>query len=753
MKLSEEPHQHYERSLFLFRSEDKAINTFLEFLLRIKKPQYLNTTGVVVTTESILKTHKFQKISQNVSSFKNIQILTFNGVSNILGMTTDFLFIDLRANFNPNKISILFETVRGGGIIFLLGLPYADWSDSINKKRLYLEKEISKESDIKKSILLKWFLTNIQDNGTMKIDSFSIKDVIEHFNPMPFSINLNARIRNFDVTSEQKELIRNLLKDLFDSTHANSCSVLLANRGRGKSAAVGLILAEFLLKRKSRSLKVTISSPNPQNVQTLFDFLSRGLISHKKKFRTIRKGGLINEIKISNIIRFHYLWPSEVDRTLKSDIIIIDEAAAIPVEILKETLRITNKKIFISTIHGYEGASRGFQYKIVNYLRNQKEIKFREYSLSQPIRYLLNDPIEELLNKTFLLNVEIDPLEVPFQEIKQENITLQKYSDSDYLFSNQGLSKLKQLFGIMICAHYRNQPNDLLLIADSNKHFLIGFYVLNDQNEKILVGSSQLAKEGKMSEHEINRVVSGEFIEGNIIANVAIRHFSPDFANFQGIRIVRIASHPSLIGKGYGRKALEKLIQEFTSYDWIGVSFGATVKLMKFWIKFGFRIVHIRPTKTIETGEWNVVVICGNSPQIRRIIDQASADFKLQFLSLLKHSLHSMKPELVQQILKSCSLPPAYTPKITSSGSFRLQNYLKGNINFLLAIDVIHELTLAYFLSPSLIKLSTSQELLLISRILQGRTWGQTLGRTGLNWKAANGLIEKAVNKLASVYL
>ena len=129
MKLSEEPHQHYERSLFLFRNEDKAINTFLEFLLRIKKPQYLNTTGVVVTTENILKTIKFQKISQNISSFKNIQILTFNGVSNILGMTTDFLFIDLRANFNPNKISVLFETVRGGGIIFLLGLPYDDWSD------------------------------------------------------------------------------------------------------------------------------------------------------------------------------------------------------------------------------------------------------------------------------------------------------------------------------------------------------------------------------------------------------------------------------------------------------------------------------------------------------------------------------------------------------------------------------------------------------------------------------------------------
>ena len=123
MKLSEELHQHYERSLFLFKSEDKAINTFLEFLLRIKKPQYLNTTGVVVTTENILKTHKFQKISQNISSFKNIQILTFNGVSNILGMTTDFLFIDLRTNFNPNKISILLKQLEEEVLFFFLDYP------------------------------------------------------------------------------------------------------------------------------------------------------------------------------------------------------------------------------------------------------------------------------------------------------------------------------------------------------------------------------------------------------------------------------------------------------------------------------------------------------------------------------------------------------------------------------------------------------------------------------------------------------
>ena len=141
------------------------------------------------------------------------------------------------------------------------------------------------------------------------------------------------------------------------------------------------------------------------------------------------------------------------------------------------------------------------------------------------------------------------------------------------------------------------------------------------------------------------------------------------------------------------------------------------------------------------------------SPSAIAIVNQASTDFLLQFLALLKQSLHSMIPELIIQILESCSLLPDYKLKITSSGRFRLKNYLNGTINFLLAIDSVYELAMKYFVTPKILKLSPSQEALLISRILQGRTWGQTLGRTGLNWKTANGLLEKAITKLSQEYL
>ncbi len=670
-----------------------------------------------------------------------------------MGQTVDFLFIDLRENFVPNQINILLETVRGGGVIFILGLPYSEWIYSVNQKHIFLKKVPSTETKNTKSILLGWFLKNIINNPQCRTKGSNSSEVITSFNPMPYHINLTSQIKDIHVTSEQKNVIESIVDIFFDSKHPNSCSILVANRGRGKSASIGLSISQVLSKGGIHSFKAVISSPHLTNVQTLFEFLSRGLISEKVKFREMKQERLVSGIQTYSGAKITFIWPSEINKNLRTDLFVVDEAAAIPVEILKEISKIKAKKIFVSTIHGYEGAGRGFQYKFLPYLREQKRIKYTEFSLDRPIRYLPGDFIETLLNNSFLLDVELNPSKIDHQTLDRESIGLELYKDSEYLFSEQGLPYLKQLFGLLIYAHYRNQPNDLLVLADSGKHFLTGVYGKDIKKNKFLLVSSQLAKEGEMSEQEILNVASGKFIKGNIISTIAIRHFSEEFAKLCGLRIVRIATHPSLINKGFGRLAIELQKQLFSSYDWIGVSYGATVKLMKFWRKFNFKSVHIRPIKTPETGEWNIVVVHPLSPPAAIIVNQASSDFLLQFLALLKQSLHSMIPELVIQILKSCSLIPDYKPKITSSGLFRLKSYMKGNVNFLLAVDVIYELTTKYFVSPKTLKLSSSQEALLITRILQGRTWGQTLGRTGLNWKTANSLLEKAVVKIAQDYI
>lgn len=61
---------------------------------------------------------------------------------------------------------------------------------------------------------------------------------------------------------------------------------LTAARGRGKSAALGLAIAGAISFGYSN---IYISSPSPENLNTLFEFVFKGIINIKKKKLIITK--------------------------------------------------------------------------------------------------------------------------------------------------------------------------------------------------------------------------------------------------------------------------------------------------------------------------------------------------------------------------------------------------------------------------------------------------------------------------------
>jgi tRNA(Met) cytidine acetyltransferase len=54
-----------------------------------------------------------------------------------------------------------------------------------------------------------------------------------------------------------------------------------------------------------------------------------------------------------------------------------------------------------------------------------------------------------------------------------------------------------------------------------------------------------------------------------------------EFSRLRGLRVVRIATHPELMRKGFGSLALTKLCEEAVEkgYDWVGASFEANASL------------------------------------------------------------------------------------------------------------------------------------------------------------------------------
>ncbi len=730
----------YNRSLFLFESYDKAIKKISEFFDSLQREKQNNVKAVIASSNSPF----LQQLDLNINTvnvFPQVEFILINQINAYLGSTLDFVVIDLRNIFSPNNLISLVETVRGGGLVIIIGDERNIWIKSVNKEYL---------PSSKTSNLLDWFLTNIAKNSGCFRSIKETEKLITFFNPMPFNFNLNQSIIGIPVSSSQYEVIKDIVSDLKRDKSSINTDVVISDRGRGKSAAVGLSIAQSIIENPTFKLKIIITARDILHTQTIFEFILRGLTTNKISHHLKKDEEQIVGIKVNKGSYIEFKWIYDVTKDINCHVLVVDEAAAFPQEKLLEIVGMRAKKILISTIHGYEGAGRSFQHKILNHIQRRYKSKYRIFKLTEPIRYLIGDPIESLMNDTFFLKLERGINENVNQFNSEDETSFVSYKDSSELFLDENLPLLKEMMGILIYAHYRNQPNDLLLIADSKKHFLGNLTVFDSKGNKRIILACQLAREGTLNSENIERIMKGDFIDGNLIPSIAIRHFSPLFAELKGIRIVRIASHPDFLNKGFGRVAIEKIMENNRDQDWVGVSCGATPKLVKFWNKFGFKIIHIRPIKSSETGEWNTVLINPISEAARQIINQASRNFALQFIYLLRHSLFDIKPELAILILRSSANNADYKVKMTQSGKYRLQKYIEGNLNFLLAVDVLQELVVSYFVIPLEIKLSNSQELVIMSRILQGRTWGQTLHKTGLKWKEANGLLRKAILRIAN---
>jgi N-acetyltransferase 10 len=207
---------------------------------------------------------------------------------------------------------------------------------------------------------------------------------------------------------------------------------------------------------------------------------------------------------------------------------------------------------------------------------------------------------------------------------------------------------------------------------------------------------------------------------GDLIPWVIAQQFQDDdFATLSGARVVRIATHPDYSSMGYGSRALEQLeeyfsgkIQSLSEEDsiiqemprvtdeeiqdaniltenikvrdsasmppmllklsqrplkeelqWLGVSYGLTAQLHKFWKRSGYKPVYLRQTANDLTGEHTCImlktlkapgndVVVGNGAWL----SEFSKDFRRRFLELLAYQFRTFSPLLVLSIIDASSV-------------------------------------------------------------------------------------------------
>lgn len=298
---------------------------------------------------------------------------------------------------------------------------------------------------------------------------------------------------------------------------------------------------------------------------------------------------------------FQYIQPEDAHVLGQAELVVIDEAAAIPLPLVRNL--IGPYLVFMaSTINGYEGTGRSLSLKLIQQLRDStrpalakdltttnskdddttvssssskktltkappKTRTLRELQLSTPIRYSADDKVEKWLNSLLCLDASIIPKSLGMHGCPHPSQCELYYVSRDTLFSYHPASELflQRMMALYVSSHYKNQPNDLQLMSDAPAHHL--FVLLpplkdNGDGETSLpepLVVVQVALEGNISRNVILEGLGrGLRAGGDMIPWLISQQFQESrFGMLSGARIVRVACHPDYANvSGYSRRTI-----------------------------------------------------------------------------------------------------------------------------------------------------------------------------------------------------
>ncbi|KAG2818969.1 RNA cytidine acetyltransferase [Phytophthora cactorum] len=429
-------------------------------------------------------------------------------------------------------------------------------------------------------------------------------------------------------TLDQAKAILTFVEAVSEKT-LRSTVALTAGRGRGKSAALGMALAGAVAYGYSN---IFVTAPSPENLKTVFDFVFKGFDALKYKehldYEIVQSTNpeFNHAVVRVNIFREHrqtiqFIQPTHHEKLAQAELVAIDEAAAIPLPVVKNLLG--PYLVFMSsTINGYEGTGRSLSLKLLQKLREQQgsageaaaraaanihgdqkrrkgEQKLheerwqaasnaahaaaagsasssarvlREVALETPIRYAPNDPVERWLNDLLCLDATNASHRLVAGTPHPRDCELY-YVNRDSLFSYHKLSEsfLQRIMALYVSSHYKNQPNDLQLLSDAPAHHV--FALLGPGAEAQgnagqlpdVLCVVQVALEGEISKASVRaQLARGQRASGDLIPWTVAQQFQDsEFAALSGARVVRIATHPDVTGMGYGSRAIELLTKYY----------------------------------------------------------------------------------------------------------------------------------------------------------------------------------------------
>ncbi|TIB36930.1 hypothetical protein E3P84_00581 [Wallemia ichthyophaga] len=807
-------------------------------------------------------------------SVTDIRYTYYKDTPKVLGQTFGMLVLQDFESITPNLLARTIETVEGGGTVVLLLKSMSSlkqlYSMSMDVHQRYRTE--SQQNPI--SRFNERFILSLGANPSCLVldDELNVlpisrgKDIKAVQEPPKKNAELDVikeELKGTDIvgslvkstkTVDQAKSLLTFVEAIAEKT-LSSTVTLTAARGRGKSAALGLAMAASLAHGYSN---IFVTSPTPENLRTLFEFLFKGLdglgYEEHLDYDIVQSANpdFQKAIVRVNIFKHHrqtiqYIQPQDAHVLGQAELVVIDEAAAIPLPLVRNL--IGPYLVFMSsTINGYEGTGRSLSLKLIQQLREQtrptisketndgptkkkgqpegattagKARTLRELKLEEPIRYSPGDDIEKWLNGLLCLDATVTS-KAALKGTPHPNSCQLFYVNRDTLFSYHPASEafLQRMMGLYVASHYKNSPNDLQLMSDAPGHAL--FVLLpplrGDETslpEPLVV--LQVAFEGQISKESIlNALSRGQRAGGDLIPWLISQQFQDEnFAQLSGVRIVRVASHPDYANMGYGSRALEQLNAFFSGeiyqgggddnmeetfdrsedsgdlmsdnikvrdaasmppllqrlserkpekLDYLGVSYGMTENLLRFWKKRGYVPLYIRQTANELTGEHSCLMIRGlnsNADETSGWLSAFAQDFRRRFLNLLSYKFREFPSLTALTVLEATSIgtnddeggEPLTSNELhyfmTPFDMKRLESYASSMLDYHVIVDLLPQITQFYFTKRfGDEKLSAVQSSILLSLGLQRKQIEDVEAELDVPVSQALALFMKSIRRL-----
>jgi N-acetyltransferase 10 len=455
----------------------------------------------------------------------------------------------------------------------------------------------------------------------------------------------------------------------------------------------------------------------------------------------------------------------------------------------------------------------------------------REITLSEPIRYAQGDSVERWLNDLLCLDATLPKSKMTTQGCPHPSECQLLHVNRDTLFSyNPAAEKfLQKMMALYVASHYKNTPNDLQLMSDAPAHQLFVLVAPSEDNklpEPLCV--IQVALEGQISrESVLNSLSRGQRAGGDLIPWIVSQQFQDEnFASLSGARVVRIATNPDYISMGYGSRALELLVDfydgklaalsenepqpveemrrvtedelEDTSLlqdnvkvreanempplfarlpelkapqlDYVGVSYGLTQQLHKFWKRRSFVPVYLRQTPNDLTGEHTCIMLRSleTTSSDGSWVAAFTKDFQKRFLSLLSYQFRTfpsvtslsieesasagskLDSDLAAKPLTKTELDALFTPFDLK----RLDSYANNMLDYHVILDMLPPIAQLYFSGrlKSAVTLSGVQRALLLAIGLQRKEFSDLEKELNLSSSQLMAMFVKIVRKVAASF-